>query len=59
MPDVPSVTFLDYEVSSIGTRPLPDRVAVLQELALTKTVRGLRRFLGMTNFYRKFLSAAA
>jgi transposase InsO family protein len=56
---VPEVKFLGYLVSSSGTRPPPDRVAALQDYPLPKTFRGLRRFLGMMNFYRRFLPNAA
>ncbi|GFT41816.1 retrovirus-related Pol polyprotein from transposon 17.6 [Trichonephila clavipes] len=54
-----SVTFLGYQVSSEGTRPLPDRIADLQNFPVPKTARDLRRFLGMINFYRRFLPSAA
>ncbi|GFW03180.1 hypothetical protein TNCV_157991 [Trichonephila clavipes] len=49
-----SVTFLGYQVSSEGTRPLPDRITDLQNFPVPKTARDLRRFLGMVNFYRRF-----
>ncbi|GFU77645.1 retrovirus-related Pol polyprotein from transposon 17.6 [Trichonephila clavipes] len=54
-----SVTFLGYQVSSEGTRPLPDHIADLQNLPVPKVARDLRRFLGMVNFYRRFLPSAA
>lgn len=56
---VPVVTFLGYEVSEKGTRPLPDRVAALRNFPRPSNARGLRRFLGMINFYRRFLPHAA
>lgn len=54
-----SVSFLGYEVSSAGTKPLPDRVTAIQEFAKPKTARDLRRFIGMLNFYRRFIPNAA
>lgn len=54
-----TVTFLGYEVSKDGTRPLPERITALQNYPLPKTARELRRFLGMVNFYRRFLKSAA
>lgn len=54
-----SVVFLGYEVSAKGTQPLQDRVDALRTFPLPKTVRSLRRFLGMFNFYRRFLPSAA
>ena len=56
---VPSLEFLGYEVSAEGVRPLPDRIAALMEFPPPKDAKGLRRFLGMVNFYRRFLPKAA
>jgi cleavage and polyadenylation specificity factor subunit 1 len=53
------VTFLGYRVSSEGSRPLEERVAHLQDCPPPKTASQLRRFLGMLNFYRRFLPQAA
>jgi len=46
-------------VSGAGLRPLPERIAALQTLPLPRTARDLRRYLGMVNFYRRFLRHAA
>lgn len=54
-----TVTFLGYEVSAAGTRPLPDRVDALKTFNRPNTAKGLRRFLGMINFYRRFIPSAA
>ena len=53
------VTFLGYRISAQGTRPLEDRVAAIQSYTLPQNVRQLRRFLGMLNFYHRFLPTAA
>jgi len=53
------VQFLGYKVSGKGTRPLPERVKVIQEYDLPKTAKDLRRYLGIINFYRRFLPRAA
>lgn len=53
------VTFLGYRISKDGTRPPPERITALLDFPLPKTVEGLRRFLGMVNFYRRFLPRAA
>jgi hypothetical protein len=55
----PEVTFLGYKVSAEGSRPLEDRIAHLQACPPPKTVKQLRQFLGMLNFYRRFLPNAA
>lgn len=53
------VNFLGYRISRDGTRPPKDRIEALQDFPLPKTVEGLRRFLGMVNFYRRFIPKAA
>lgn len=56
---VDEVTFLGYRVNKYGTRPPPERIEALKNFPLPRTVQGLRRFLGMVNFYRQFLPNAA
>lgn len=53
------VSFLGYHVSAEGTRPLQEKVQVIQEFPVPRTVKELRRFLGMLNFYRRFIPDAA
>ncbi|GBP80756.1 hypothetical protein EVAR_56602_1 [Eumeta japonica] len=53
------VTFLGYRISSKGTIPLPEKVEAIRTFPVPKTIRELRRFLGMINFYRRFIPNAA
>ena len=53
------VTFLGYRISERGTKPLESKVQAIKEFPTPKTVKQLRRFLGMINFYRRFLPNAA
>jgi hypothetical protein len=55
----PEVTFLGYKVSTEGSRPLEERVTHLKDCPPPKTASQLRRYLGMLNFYRRFLPHAA
>lgn len=55
----PKVTFIGYSVSGEGLKPLEDKVHAIQNFPPPQTVKGLRRFLGMLNFYRRFLKNAA
>ncbi|GFU30404.1 transposon Tf2-6 polyprotein [Trichonephila clavipes] len=56
---VPTLNFLGFQVCSSGIKPLEDRVeAILKFLKLT-TITQLRRFLGMLNYYRRFIRQAA
>lgn len=54
-----SVKFLGYAVDANGTKPLPDKVKPIIEFPKPKTIKQLRRFLGMLNFYRRFIPDAA
>lgn len=55
----PEVNFLGYRVSAAGTQPLESKVQTIQDYPPPKTVKELRRFLGMINFYRRFIPGAA
>lgn len=55
----PEVTFLGYCVSESGTKPLEDKVRAILDFPPPQNVKTLRRFLGMANFYRRFLPKAA
>lgn len=55
----PEVTFLGYRISASGTKPLESKVQAINDFPLPKTVKQLRRFLGMVNFYRRFLPQSA
>ncbi|GBM24176.1 Transposon Tf2-9 polyprotein [Araneus ventricosus] len=54
-----SVKFLRYLISEKGIEPLPDRVKTVNEFQQPKTIKDLRRFLALLNFYRRFLKNAA
>lgn len=53
------VTFLGYHISQHGTKPLDSKVQAIKEFPVPKTAKQLRRFLGMINFYRRFIPQAA
>lgn len=54
-----SVDFLGYSLSADGIRPLTDKVKAVINYPLPETIWDLKRFLGMINFYRRFLPNAA
>ena len=54
-----TVRYLGYALDRDGTRPLADRVSALLDLDKPKDVSEMRRFLGVTNFYRRFIRNAA
>ena len=56
---VKEVNFLGYSISEQGCRPLDKKVQAIREFPVPSNVRQLRAFLGMLNFYRRFLPQAA
>ncbi len=55
----PSMEFLGHSIWPSGIRPLPSRVQAIAKLPCPITVRQLQAFLGLFNFYRCFILAAA
>ena len=54
-----SVEFLGYHVDKDGIMPLPDRVEDIRKTPAPTTVKELQSFLGMVNYYRRFIPKAA
>jgi hypothetical protein len=56
---VTSVKFLGHMVSETGITPLPKHVTAIQEFPAPTTIKQLQQFIGMVNFYRRFLPRIA
>ena len=56
---VPSLHFLGHLVDSQGIRPLQDKVTAVQDFVQPETRRHLRKFLGLINFYHRFIPNCA
>jgi hypothetical protein len=54
-----SVDFLGHRLSASGIGPLPARVQAIADFPRPVTVKQLQAFLGLFNFYRRFIPAAA
>ena len=54
-----SLEFLGYHVDSDGVKPLPTRVEAISAVPPPTTIKELQRFLGMVNYYRRFIRRAA
>ena len=50
-----SVTFLGHEISPSGVKPLQSKVDAVQKFPTPSTVKQLQEYLGMVNFYHRFL----
>ena len=56
---VPSLDFLGHLVDSTGIRPRAEKVQVIRDFPQPTTQRQLREFLGLINFYRRFIPNCA
>ena len=56
---VTNLQLLGHQVDSEGIRPLEEKVKVIQEFPLPKTRRKLHEFLGLVNFYHRFVKDCA
>ena len=54
-----AVDYLGHKVTAEGISPLPDRVAAIKKFPQPSTVQQLQTYLGMLNFYRRFIKGAA
>lgn len=52
---VTELPFLGYLLSTNGLRPNPEKVRPIVEYERPVTITKLRRFLGMANYYRRFI----
>lgn len=53
---VAEVPYLGYILSQEGLRPNPDRISAIINYERPSSLRALRRFLGMCNYYRRFIA---
>jgi transposase InsO family protein len=56
---VDSFEFLGHQVSALGARPVHSYVEAVKERRPPTTVRELQVFLGLVNFYRRFIPGVA
>ena len=56
---VPQLTFLGHTVDQHGIRPLPSKVKILRAFPRPTTQRKLHEFLGLVNFYNRFIPNCA
>lgn len=56
---VSELSFLGHLISEKGTKPLPNKVEPILNYPQPQTVKDLQRFLGVLNFFRRFLPKIA
>jgi hypothetical protein len=55
----PSVDLLGFRISGEGIAPLEEKVKAINDLPAPKNVKGVRSFLGLTNYYRQCVPSYA
>ncbi|MEL7340008.1 MAG: RNase H-like domain-containing protein, partial [Bacteroidota bacterium] len=56
---VSELNFLGHRLGGQGISPLPEKVSAIQDFPQPTNYKQLRRFLGMINFYHRFIPKAA
>ena len=56
---VSSLTFLSHHISADGIRPMDAKVQAIQDYPQPQSERTLRKFLGMINYYHRFIPHCA
>ena len=56
---VSTIEFLGHLCDQNGIKPLPAKVDAIRKVSPPTTIKELQRFLGMVNYYRRFIKAAA
>eukprot|EP00794_Sanderia_malayensis_P010299 gene10299-biopygen8463 len=54
-----SLDFLGHQISASGISPLQSKVTAIREFLAPTSLRKLREFLGLVNFYRRFVPNCA
>ena len=54
-----SIEFLGHSITMEGVAPLPEKVSAMRSFSQPRDAKEMRRYLGMLNFYRRFLNNAA
>ncbi|MGR0317652.1 hypothetical protein, partial [Klebsiella pneumoniae] len=53
------IEFLGHSISKEGVRPDKKKVEAITKMAMPHDARGIRRLLGMLNYYRRFVPEMA
>ena len=53
-----TIDFLGHHITQQGAMPLPSKVEVITKFKQPVTLKGVQEFMGMVNFYCRFIPAA-
>ncbi len=54
-----TIDFLGHRITAAGCTPLPDKVVAIAQFPQPTSIKKLQEFVGMVNFYRRFIPSAA
>ncbi|MCH9663075.1 MAG: hypothetical protein K0U66_05395, partial [Gammaproteobacteria bacterium] len=54
-----AINFLGHRINRQGAIPLPEKVEAIRQFPQPTTIKGLQEFVGMVNFFHRFVPAAA
>lgn len=54
-----TIDFLGHRITAHRISPLPDKVKAICQFQQPVSIKGLQEFVGMVNFYHRFIPAAA
>ena len=52
---VPSVEFFGHQIDKTGITPLPSKIEAIKNFPVPTSLKQLRRFVGIANYYRRFI----
>jgi hypothetical protein len=53
------LVYLGHEIDNGGIRPNPAKISAVEKIKPPHNLRGLRHFLGLTSYYRRFIKGYA
>lgn len=56
---VQELTFLGYHISAKGIKPSEEKIKVISDMNAPTSIKALQRFLGMVNYYHRFVPKLA
>ena len=56
---VPEVVYIGHKITAEGVSPLQEKIEAIQKVPVPKDVKDLQAYLGLLNYYHRFLPSVA